>query len=247
MSVASQSCKRVPLFNRRARQKKHPMASKANATIPIGEGSGVASATEVSNSAEKDVVTEPPPSSVDKIPWKLWFENGRVNRPVKSMVSPVEESRSIPAIENEATELVAEPFRKLSGDPSGEQICPAAEGVAVHPDDPKIPASKNVKVKLRFGAAENVRKSDTSSGPTASGGLSIFWIVAVVPSSAIKPPPWLEAGELRVIRFETNSIPALDSSIEPVAFNVPVTRLALAAGATSRPNKNQVVQAFFIP
>jgi hypothetical protein len=200
----------------------------------------------VENCAEKEVVIVPPvgggaPSTVASKSWKLKFENCVVKIPVIGMVSPVELSTSVPRTSKAAVELELDVFCRLNGDWSGtfgEHSCPAAGGVSEQPAAPSIPGERNVNVIVMFGAAANVIKSGTSSGPVASGGFTIFWIVPVVPSKAVNPPCCVLAGLFIEKVLPVKAILPKDIWAVPVKFRTPVITSALpATGMLTRAKK----------
>jgi hypothetical protein len=202
----------------------------------------------VENCAEKEVVIVPPvgggaPSTTASKSWKLIFEKGVVKVPVIGTVLPVKVSISVPKTSKEAVELVADVFSRLKGDSAGTlgvHSCPAAGGVSEQPAAPSIPGSRIVIVIEMFGAAANVIKSVTgvASGPVASGGFVIFWIVPDVPSKRVKPPCCVLAGLFIEKVLPVKAMLPKDISAVPVKFRTPVITSALpAAGMLTRAKK----------
>lgn len=110
---------------------------------------------------EKVLAAKPFVASEARTDWNGTLLNCDAKIPVQTDVP----SRDTPPILNVTVDDVAVRFCRLNGDPGGEQICPAAGGVALQPAAPLIPSGKLVSsktvlipplIKLRSGTGGNI-------------------------------------------------------------------------------------------
>jgi hypothetical protein len=137
--------------------------------------------------------------------------------------------KTVPPVLNDTTELVADEFVRLNGDPGGVQFCPAAAGPA-HPAAVKTPTGRDVNVNLIVGSAVNSNQSVRTKGlPTGCARMFRSLMVPEVPARPVKVPVCVKGSTPKLpvpVPTGRKSMVVEVTATDPVVFKMPVIGVA---------------------